>query len=62
MTGKERSTVLAFKTPEEAAKSLGNTISTERLVELAEAGYAPHYLIDGKKKFAPPCSNPDRGS
>ena len=39
---------MAFKTPEEAAKSLGNTISTERLVELAEAGYAPHYLIDGK--------------
>jgi hypothetical protein len=53
---------VAFKTPEEAAKSLGNTISAERLVELADAGYAPHYLIDGKKKFAPPCSNPDRGS
>jgi hypothetical protein len=39
---------MAFKTPEEAAKSLGNTISPGRLVELAEAGYAPHYLVDGK--------------
>jgi hypothetical protein len=40
--------MMAFKTPEEAAKSLGNTISAGRLAELAEAGYAPHYLIDGK--------------
>jgi hypothetical protein len=39
---------LAFKTPQEAAKSLGNTISPERLIELADTGYAPHYLIDGK--------------
>jgi hypothetical protein len=38
---------VAFKTPQEAAKSLGNTISAERLIELAAAGYAPHYLIDG---------------
>jgi hypothetical protein len=39
---------MAFKTPEEAAKSLGNAISAERLIELADAGYAPHYLIDGR--------------
>jgi hypothetical protein len=39
---------MAFKTPEEAAKSLGNTISAERLIELADAGYTPHYLIDGR--------------
>jgi hypothetical protein len=39
---------VAFETPEEAAKSLGDTISPERLIELAEAGYAPHYLIDGR--------------
>ena len=39
---------MAFKTPEEAAKSLGHTISPERLIELADAGYAPHYLIDGR--------------
>ncbi len=38
---------MAFKTPQDAAKSLGNTISAERLIELADAGYAPHYLIDG---------------
>jgi hypothetical protein len=38
---------VAFKTPQEAAKSLGDTISAERLIELAAAGYAPHYLIDG---------------
>jgi hypothetical protein len=28
---------VAFKTPQEAAKSLGNTISAERLIELAES-------------------------
>jgi hypothetical protein len=39
---------MAFKTPQEAAKSLGDTISAERLIELAEAGYAPHHLIDGR--------------
>ena len=39
---------MAFKTPEEAAKSLGHTISAQRLIELADAGYAPHYLIDGR--------------
>ena len=39
---------MAFRTPEEAAKSLGNTITAERLIELADAGYAPHDLIDGR--------------
>jgi hypothetical protein len=39
---------MAFRTPQEAAKSLGDTISPERLVELADAGYAPHYLVDGR--------------
>jgi hypothetical protein len=39
---------MALKTPQEAAKSLGNTISSERLIERADAGYAPHYFIDGR--------------
>jgi hypothetical protein len=39
---------MASKTPQEAARSLGNTISSERLIEPADAGYAPHSFIDGR--------------
>lgn len=38
----------SYRTPQQAAQSLGNVITLERLIELADAGYAPHYLIDGK--------------
>jgi hypothetical protein len=38
----------SYRTPQEAA--LGN-ITPERLIELAEAGYAPHYRIDGQGLF-----------
>jgi hypothetical protein len=40
----------SYRTPQEAAQSLGN-ITPERLIELAEAGYAPHYHIDGQGPF-----------
>ncbi len=38
----------SYRTPQQAAQSVGNVITPERLIELADAGYAPHYLIDGK--------------
>jgi hypothetical protein len=40
----------SYKTPEEAAAIIGK-ISTERLLELANSGYAPHHTIDGKGPF-----------
>jgi hypothetical protein len=38
----------SYRNPQQAAQSLGHVITPERLVELADAGYAPHDLIDGK--------------
>ncbi len=40
----------SYKTAEDAIRHIG-FITAERLRELAEAGYAPHYVIDGKGPF-----------
>ena len=37
----------SYRSPQQAAQSLGH-ITPERLIELADAGYAPHYRIDGR--------------
>jgi len=36
-----------LKTAEEIANSLSNGISVDRILELADSGYMPHYRIDG---------------
>jgi hypothetical protein len=38
-------------TPEDMSNRLRGVISAERLVELAEAGFAPHYTVDGQVMF-----------
>jgi hypothetical protein len=42
--------MLPFRTPQEATERLKG-ITPERLIELAEAGYAPHYWVDGQGPF-----------
>jgi hypothetical protein len=38
-------------TPEDMSERLRGVVSAERLIELAEGGFAPHYTVDGQVMF-----------
>ena len=43
--------ISSLLTAEEMSDKLKGTVSSERLLELSEAGIAPHYLVDGQVMF-----------
>jgi hypothetical protein len=43
--------VTSLLTAKEMAEKLKETVSPERLLELSEAGMAPHYIVDGEVMF-----------